>query len=489
MGNNEVKTGSSSIHSEFVQAHNYLSGYDLSLIGEFVRLILLLVSLPLLFWFASSATNEESRYLEIVSTIVLIASLLTNFGSRTIRSGLLAALVLNVLSSVINREVLVGYTYQRAVDIPLIILLVGLSVALFFELTGWFNQCSTEQLLKSTAWGILSIPALIFIFGIPLATTIWEQLFPDQNKLALKDPDWNFWNEATFRTSQFFVFAVFTYLGACLGSFLNVVAYCLPRNEPIGLRDSTCPACKIKISRTDNLPIFSYINLGARCRNCDSKIPARYLVVELVVALIFGSLFLYELIPGCKNIPEMHVHHKGILWVIFYPKWPAIMIYFYHATLMSVILSLALMERDRQTISVFKILAIAGAFFAAPMAYWPIQPVPLDHHLSLSIQLAPWIQQVLKLTGGAAMGATIGLLMGAINEQFRSSNFRLAFVLGGIALGWQALFQITLVFVLLWIISRSVPAIKKTKMGPTLVLFAAIFIHHPFWKQISNFWP
>jgi len=81
-------------------------------------------------------------------------------------------------------------------------------------------------------------------------------------------------------------------LGACVGSFLNVVIYRLPR-EDLSIskpRRSFCPSCKRQIPARENLPIVSYVLLGGRCRGCKAEIPVRYLVVEILTALLFAGL-------------------------------------------------------------------------------------------------------------------------------------------------------------------------------------------------------
>jgi leader peptidase (prepilin peptidase)/N-methyltransferase len=85
-------------------------------------------------------------------------------------------------------------------------------------------------------------------------------------------------------------------LGACVGSFLNVVIYRLPRRDPElgGLSISKpvrsfCPKCKRQIAWYDNVPIVSWIALGGKCRGCKSEISARYLLVEVLTALLFGA--------------------------------------------------------------------------------------------------------------------------------------------------------------------------------------------------------
>ena len=79
-------------------------------------------------------------------------------------------------------------------------------------------------------------------------------------------------------------------LGAVVGSFLNVVIYRLPREHLSVLtpRRSQCPQCLRQIPWAENLPIVSWLVLGARCRGCRTPIPLRYLLVELLTAFLFG---------------------------------------------------------------------------------------------------------------------------------------------------------------------------------------------------------
>ena len=83
----------------------------------------------------------------------------------------------------------------------------------------------------------------------------------------------------------------FGLFGACVGSFLNVVIYRLPRglsvNEP---RRSFCPQCKAPIPWYLNLPVLSYLMLRGRTACCGRHYTARYCVVELVCALLFAAV-------------------------------------------------------------------------------------------------------------------------------------------------------------------------------------------------------
>jgi leader peptidase (prepilin peptidase)/N-methyltransferase len=76
--------------------------------------------------------------------------------------------------------------------------------------------------------------------------------------------------------------------GALFGSFLNVVIYRLPRAMSVVGGRSKCPHCHEVIRWYDNVPVVSWIVLGSKCRRCQWKIPARYLVVELLSGLGAG---------------------------------------------------------------------------------------------------------------------------------------------------------------------------------------------------------
>ncbi|MDX1962488.1 MAG: prepilin peptidase [Pirellulales bacterium] len=79
--------------------------------------------------------------------------------------------------------------------------------------------------------------------------------------------------------------------GACIGSFLNVVIYRLPRQMSLSWPGSHCPRCRVPIRWYDNIPLLSWaLWLRGKCRHCQAGISARYPAVELTVALIWWGL-------------------------------------------------------------------------------------------------------------------------------------------------------------------------------------------------------
>ena len=79
-------------------------------------------------------------------------------------------------------------------------------------------------------------------------------------------------------------------LGLIIGSFLNVVAYRVPRGESLVRPRSRCTACGAEVRPYDNVPVLSWLVLRGRCRSCREPISVRYPIVELLTAAIFSAV-------------------------------------------------------------------------------------------------------------------------------------------------------------------------------------------------------
>lgn len=76
-------------------------------------------------------------------------------------------------------------------------------------------------------------------------------------------------------------------IGACIGSFLNVCIYRIPRGQSIIWPGSRCPMCESPIRWFDNIPILGWFMLKGKCRNCKNPISFRYPLVEFITAVLF----------------------------------------------------------------------------------------------------------------------------------------------------------------------------------------------------------
>lgn len=83
-------------------------------------------------------------------------------------------------------------------------------------------------------------------------------------------------------------------LGLCLGSFYNVCVHRYLTGQSVVSPGSHCPACGHVLSWWENIPVLSYVLLGAKCRSCRGAIHWRYPALELlsgILALLFAVKF------------------------------------------------------------------------------------------------------------------------------------------------------------------------------------------------------
>ncbi len=82
-------------------------------------------------------------------------------------------------------------------------------------------------------------------------------------------------------------------LGGIWGSFANVCIHRLPKEQSVVKGRSYCPNCKKEIKWFDNIPIISFIFLGAKCRNCKEKIKLIYFIVEILSVSSFFVIYYF----------------------------------------------------------------------------------------------------------------------------------------------------------------------------------------------------
>lgn len=189
-------------------------------------------------------------------------------------------------------------------------------------------------------------------------------------------------------------------LGAALFSFMNVVAWRLPRGmDPLRGR-SICPQCGAVLGAQDLVPVFSWVFLRGRCRRCGAPIPVRYLCVE-----VLGGL----LALGCTWRYGAALALPGGL---FGMSWEALLA----LCVCGILLSIALIDAETQTIPdrLNLALGVCGV---------------------LSVLLAP-AQWPSHLIGALCVSVPMFLLCLVIDGAFGGGDIKLM-AAAGLFLGWQ----------------------------------------------------
>ena len=186
-------------------------------------------------------------------------------------------------------------------------------------------------------------------------------------------------------------------IGACIGSFLNVVVYRVPTSLSLIHPPSRCPQCQHRLGKTENVPIFGWLWLRGRCRWCKTPISPRYPIVEAVTGLLFLLVFW---------------HFGYTIQTIGY------------AAFLSWLLSLSLIDLDTMTLpaSLTKSGLVVGLVFQVIVGWHQGQIPGIAQQLMFGIAgavLGIWLLETIRIIGSLilqqeAMGDGDGKLMATI---------------------------------------------------------------------------
>ncbi|CAN0370139.1 unnamed protein product, partial [Hapterophycus canaliculatus] len=144
---------------------------------------------------------------------------------------------------------------------------------------------SRRHPLRSLAMGITGGYLIIASLYVVLTSMV----------LAAGHWHWSVRDAMLPRINDVVVFTFFAVCGGSVGSFLNVVVWRMPQGLSVN-GHSFCPRCRNGLRAKDNVPVFGWLWLGGRCRECRLPISSRYPIVEAAVAITFalvGTLELY----------------------------------------------------------------------------------------------------------------------------------------------------------------------------------------------------
>ena len=191
------------------------------------------------------------------------------------------------------------------------------------------------------------------------------------------------------------IWFVFTFaFGCCIGSFLNVVIYRLPRDKSLVTPPSACPACGKHIHFYDNIPLFSWLFLGQKCRYCKASISPRYFIIELLTGLVFLGLFILYFKLNLRDGIRLDA---GGGWFI----------YLIHIIMLGSFIAASAIDLELWIIplSICWLVTAAG-FIGSAIGVYVIDPA-LIHAYSL-------LPSATANTGALAVGATSGLAISIV---------------------------------------------------------------------------
>lgn len=345
---------------------------------------------------------------------------------------------------------------------------------------------------------------LFYVLAVPeIAIVIQRWRFPKKPPdLAMK-----WWDRNVLKTCEFLFVTWFFYLGASIGSFLNVVAWRMPEGRTIVFGGSKCPFCDTRLSFIDNTPVIGWLLLQGRCRTCRLPIAPRYLLIEIAVGLAFVWIALWQLIRGGANLPNWRVEaHVGLVATVFDPNWPLIGASFSHACMFAVLIMLATANTGRKPFPLFPVFVMTLAICSAKLFNTSLDFVRWSAPFSIGLpkNIDPFIDPVLSILIGGLIGGSLGWLSSfsvVRNEgPIVRWHWMLQSLLIGAVLGWQSVATILLISVLLRGAigllgafrakvgenASTVHPASNSAMLPSLCLIGACIVHHSFWRQIAH---
>jgi prepilin signal peptidase PulO-like enzyme (type II secretory pathway) len=356
--------------------------------------------------------------------------------------------------------------------------------------------------LKYVLWLVLAL-AIALLIVLPLLTSLIYSYAPNTTAGWLK----YLRNVEVIQTRmmQLLTAAWVFYVGSCFASFLNVVAWRIPRGQSI-LGSSHCPFCKTRLTFRDNIPILGWLKNSGQCRYCQARIPKRYFDVEVVLGAIFLLITLISLVSGGVNLPLRPPNPGGgFERVLFQPQWDLIQIVVHHLLLISILFTFALIRLDNQPIP-FSVFLTGLLFGVASSFVFPA--VQLVRWQTPSDSVAGFqtfeFDQALTLVLGFACGAVCGWLLAWSGQ--RPANARsgetvrhrlscniYSLSLCGLFLGWQSAISISLILILLDLIGPLLGRwLGYQELNIPARILCAVIVHLVFWKLQSllrGFWP
>lgn len=292
------------------------------------------------------------------------------------------------------------------------------------------------------------------------------------------------------------------FLGGCFASFLNVVAWRVPRGGSI-TGSSHCPDCQQRLPFRDNLPVIGWLGNGGRCSNCQLRIPVRYLLVEIFLGALFLLITAVQVLSGGSNLPLRQIGRlKGFENLILFPQLDLICLTVFHLILICLLFTFTIIKSE--TLKIPRKVWLVGLVFGLLLPLiWP------------SLTLVGWefgqrefktmargsSSQLLTLGLGLVTGTALGLLLQywrPAPEPEHPYVFQGTYIgeevaalsLIGLFLGWQSALSVFL-FAVPLILVAFLSRLKWKLFSPSGCIFFATLIHLFCWRLSTSchYWP
>lgn len=296
------------------------------------------------------------------------------------------------------------------------------------------------------------------------------------------------------------------FIGASVGSFLNVVAWRMPRGASINGR-SHCPRCDNALRWHDNLPVFGWLALGGRCRDCRLPISPRYPLVEAAVGLCVMWIVVRGVYGDASHLPfwPKRFGYSTSLWMPSLSN-DSLAVITYHVTGIACLWALALVRAG-------------GSRLPRQLMFWCLLLVAVPMLVVPNFAVVPWtvretdlwspagqyLNAAMRVLTGGAMAVMLARMMvkylcpaadpklNPLGESTaRLIDLVMLLAVAAILVGWQASIPVTVIAIL---IGAAVPAMFIHD-GDPLARFAlglpiATTIQVSYWDLLHRWtiWP
>ncbi len=505
MNNHDAQRESLSVHHCGATPRSVLGR---SLLGEYLSLALMThAGIGSIAWGACSV-RDPTALLFVAGSLWIVGRAAGAFAQRAFAPLITAGLIIAAWAFQ-QQELQLPVPAVAIFSSPVIIAMLG--VVLFLDVVELGMSplaAAAGRRLRSWNWHRIAVWAfasvfVIYMVVIPTVGWVTAKVHPPKSGRVVENM--SLADQVRLRSMEAMTAVWFFALGATVGSFLNVVAYRMPRGESVVFRRSRCPRCRTPIKGRDNVPILGWLLLDGRCRACQTAISFRYPIVESVTAAIFLLLYFVELISGGANIPlrQPNLYH-GVVWIIFYTKWDLVALYLFHCFSLSALLAWTLIDVDRQRIP-WRARCLVGVILCVLPSLWSdLLPVPWLRRVAFGFDAPEW----LSVMGTTMIGGLSGTLLGWLaaraihfrvqhkaldgeesGERLPGGHTASAGMIVGLSVGWQAAVGVWLMAMAIRPIALGVTRRWNLSEPPmTAILLVAYVIHLMSWRWLTTDW-